>query len=241
MSTAVVPAPAPALAPAAPALPSEELTCRAPHRDPKKPGEPCGRSLGFHLGAYEFVTTAERRPAEPDGFAWVQCPHQRCGLWNKFRLVPLPPPDPQAALQERLASLRPEQQIGVYALAGGISVGVVARQLGVDRRTVFRWKKEDAVFGSVLRELGPILSEAHTRAATEALFDVIEKDRKKGVAHNARWYLSRTVFAQFEQLRAAAGGTAVNVNLQQIQQNNAGHLQRIWEERRAGARVAGPE
>lgn len=216
--------------------PVVRLTCRAPHRDPKRKGEACSAPLGDDVGSYDFVTLADRLPDKPDGYKRIRCPS--CDTWNVWKparesvaLVPAeapppPPPDPHAIL----ASLPPIQQPVALALAGGITATQIARTHLVSLRTIQVWKKTEA-FAEAVRSLAPIVSEQHSRIALEALLHVIEKDRKKGVAHNARWFLSRTVFANFEQTKAAAGGTAVSVNVQQSQQQTQASIRGIWEDR----------
>lgn len=63
------------------------VTCHAPHPDARRAGDPCGSLIGDVPGDVEFVTTADRAPAAPDGEVWLLCPRRNCGKWNRFRIV----------------------------------------------------------------------------------------------------------------------------------------------------------
>lgn len=228
-------------------FPVTRLTCRTPHADPKKKGQPCGILLGDVPGRYEFVTVAERLPAAPDGYVWLKCPGKRCGRWNKWKLIPdsavsVTTVPAAGSIEERLAKLPEDQQHAVLALAGGIGVVQLSRSIGVDRKTIQRWNK-NSEFRALRRELAPTLTAAHVRSALEALFEVIERDRKNGRAENIRYFLNRTVFANFERDRAAAGGTNISLNVAQHQQQTQATVKGLWEERTRGliAPVAQPE
>lgn len=232
-----------ALALAASSSPVTRLTCHAPHPDPKKKGKDCGGLLGDVPGKYEFVTTAKKAPAEPDGYVWLRCPGGRCGTWNKFRILP-PTTSVAAAEDSDVAALSrlPEiQQQAVMALAGGLSVTATAAAIGVDRVTVHRWLK-DPLFTRVRQNIGPRLSAAHLTTAFAAFFDVVEQDRKKGRAHNARWIMARldSMLADFERSRAAARGNNVNVgvSMSQSQEQTESSIKRVWEVRTRGLSAA---
>lgn len=237
---AIAPAPSP---PTTPAI--SRLTCHAPHPDPKKKGKDCGGLLGDVPGKYAFVTTAKKAPAEPDGYVWLRCPGGRCGTWNKFRILP---PEPQQSsstaievrtIEARFGRLPENQQQAVLALAGGLSVGQTARAVGVDPRTIHRWANDEE-FAALRVALAPEISKSHIQTALAGFFDVVEKDRKKGVATNMRWFLSRTVFADFERSRAAARGNNVNVgvSMSQSQEQTESSIKRVWEVRTRGLSAA---
>jgi hypothetical protein len=219
-------------------FPVMRLTCRAPHADPKKKGHPCGILLGDVPGRYEFVTVADRLPADPDGYVWLKCPGKRCGRWNKWKLiaesaVSLATVPAAGSIEERLAKLPEDQQHAVLALAGGIGIVQLSRSIGVNRKTIQRWNK-NSEFRALRREIAPTLTAAHVRSALEGLFAIIEKDRKSGRADNIRYFLNRTVFADFEKGRTTAGGTTVNLNVAQHQQQTEATVKTIWEERTRG-------
>jgi len=219
-------------------FPVSRLMCRAPHADPKKKGKPCGSLLGDVTGSYEYVTNAARAPAVPDGFTWLKCPWRKCGRWNKWKLIASSATvTATASVEERLGNLPEEQQQAVLALAGGIGTVQLARSIGVTRQTIQRWNKKPE-FLALRRELAPTLTASHVRSALEALFEVIEDDRKNHRAENIRYFLNRTVFADFERDRAAAGGTKINLNVAQHQQQTQATVKSVWEERLRG--IAAP-
>lgn len=231
---AIAPSPPP---PTTPAI--SRLTCHAPHPDPKKKGEDCGGLLGDVPGKYEFVTTAKKAPAHPDGYVWLRCPGGRCATWNKFRLRPTlgDARDLEVrTVRGRFEAFPERQQQAILALAGGLSIVQVARAVGVDRATIKRWSAEPD-FAEMRLTLAPELGAAHVRTAFEAFFEVIEKDRQKGRAHNIRWFLSRTVFAELERSRAAARGNNVNVgvSMSQSQEQTESSIKRVWEARQRPA------
>lgn len=206
-------------------LPVQRLTCHAPHPDPARAAEACAAPLGAAPGRLEFVTTAERMPDEPDLHAWLRCPRSSCAQWNKFRLVPLETAVTAAApIEERLAQLPEDQRIAVTLLAGGLGVVRTARAVGVARKTITRWTK-DEVFNSIRRAIAPRITMHHAREVLEGFFDVLAMDRKKGKAANFRWIMQRILpeFAAFEQARAEAGapsaGVPVNLTVTQVQQS----------------------
>lgn len=162
-------------------------------------------------------------------------------------LEPLPDPaagTPAPPLEAQLAALEPAQQIAVLALASGLSRVQAAREAGVTTRTIVRWRK-DPQFVTLCAQLAPAIAGAHVRAALAAFMDVVEKDRKKGVAHNARWLLARTLFRDVETERRAAGRASTNVGVgvnvsQELtvkeQQRQVGdRIAAIWEARRRRA------
>jgi hypothetical protein len=74
------------------------LTCHAPDPDPDRAGERCGTLLAYARGEFVFVTTADHVPETLDEVArtaleqesadtWLRCSAQRCGKWNRFRIV----------------------------------------------------------------------------------------------------------------------------------------------------------
>lgn len=142
-----------------------------------------------------------------------------------------------ATFDARLAKLPPEQQQAVIALAGGLGAVMTARAIGVDRRTITRWSN-DPEFQRLKREIAPTLSAAHIRVALEAFFDVMEKDRVKGRSGNIRYFLNRTVFADYSALMAKGRGTAVSVNVAQHQEQVQAKIKSVWEERRGSAPLA---
>jgi hypothetical protein len=84
---------------ASPRIRVTRLTCHAAHSDPDRAGEPCGTVLAYARGEFVFVATADRAPGTFDEVArtaleqesadtWLQCSAQRCGKWNRFRIVP---------------------------------------------------------------------------------------------------------------------------------------------------------
>jgi len=81
--------PPPRLEPHTRPLPMVRITCHAPHPDTARDGDPCGTLLGDIPGAIVFVTTSRRAPESPDGDVWVRCTRRECGIWNRFRLVPI--------------------------------------------------------------------------------------------------------------------------------------------------------
>lgn len=154
------------------------------------------------------------------------------------------PPDPATRLPTldevtaALATLEPRQVRAIALRMGGLARAQAARELGLSAKTLQRWEKDDrycrvlelvivSAAGRAVEDM-----QAPERAALSALMDVIERDRKKGVAHNARWLLARTRFRDLELQKALAGGTAVNVNVQQQQQQVQGSITAIWEQRR---------
>lgn len=228
---------------AATTLPIARLTCHAPHRDPRKrkKAEPCGGLLGDHAGAYQFVTTADKLPPQPDGDAYVLC--AKCQKWNRFRVVPpettVAVPAPDATLEDRVNALPPLQQRAAIALAQGLKKAPTARLLQVDRGTVIAWSKRPD-FAETVQQLAAAnagaqasVTQQHIAAALTAFFAVLEKDTSKGIAHNLRWFLSRTVFQDIELAKKAAGGSSVNVNVQQQQAQTQGAITSVWEKRRA--------
>jgi hypothetical protein len=77
-------------------IPVTRLTCHAP--DPERPGERCGTLLAYARGQFVFVATADNSPGTFDEVArtgleqesadtWLHCSEQRCGKWNRFRIV----------------------------------------------------------------------------------------------------------------------------------------------------------
>jgi hypothetical protein len=75
------------------------LTCHAPDPDPERPGERCGNLLAYARGEFVFVATADDAPGTFDEVArtaleqesadtWLRCSAERCGKWNRFRIVP---------------------------------------------------------------------------------------------------------------------------------------------------------
>lgn len=218
-------------APAAPPSPVTRLTCHAPHPDPKKKGHACGGFLGHVHGAYDFVTSAPKAPQEPGGFTWLLCPRESCRQWNKWHLVTaLVPTLPEGSIEERLAKFPVEQQQAILALGSGLGYRQTAGSIGIDRRTIFRWR-ENPEFMALRREVAPALSATHMRVALEALFELIEKDKKKGVGTHIRWFLARTMFSEFEKDRAQRGATAINLNVAQHQQQTQATVKSVWEDR----------
>jgi hypothetical protein len=78
-------------------VPVTRLTCHAP--DPERLGERCGNLLAYARGEFVFVATADDSPGTFDEVArtaleqesadtWLRCSAQRCGKWNRFRIVP---------------------------------------------------------------------------------------------------------------------------------------------------------
>ena len=219
---------------AAPVLPEFEvtrLTCRAPHADPKKKGQPCGSILGDVPGSYEYVTNAEKAPHEPDGFTWLRCPRDNCRRWNKWKLVVTTPTVPEGSIEERLKRFPENQQQAIMALAGGMREGQVAKVVGVSDRWLRKWK-ENPEFQALRIAIAPSLSAAHIRTALEALMTLIEKEAKggRGGTH-IRYLLNRTMFAEFERERAASKGNIVNLNVAQHQQQTSATVKSVWEER----------
>lgn len=139
-------------------------------------------------------------------------------------------------MQDILRDLEPNQQAAALALAGGITGVQAAKSVGVSERTIKTWRTLPA-FANAVRAIAPVISEQHHKVALQALFQIIEKDTKKGNAVNVRWLLSRTLFAAFEQTKAAAGGSSVSVNVQQNQQQTQASIRGIWEERQRVERV----
>jgi len=159
-------------------------------------------------------------------------PTRRNGTHPDVPKSPVP-----ATFDERLGKLPPEQQQAVIALAGGLGAVMTARAVGVDRRTITRWSN-DLEFQRLKREVAPSLSAAHIRVALEAFFDVMEKDRVKGRAGNIRYFLNRTVFADYSALMAKGRGTAVSVSVAQHQEQTQATIKSVWEERRGSAPLA---
>lgn len=224
-------------------LPIARLTCHAPHKDPKRAraGAACEQLLGDYPGGYEFITTAKRLPTEQSSDAWIPCP--KCKAWNRFRIVPVETPvtvavpAADASLEERLRALPPIQQRAAIALAQGLKKAPTARLLQVDRGTVITWSKRPD-FAETVQQLAAAnsgrqasITQEHIAAALTAFFAVLEKDTTKGIAHNLRWFLSRTVFQDIELAKKAAGGTSVNVNVAQQQAQTQGAITSIWEKR----------
>ena len=67
--------------------PIKRVTCAAPQPDPRRTGDPCGTFLGYREDDLEFITTAEKARAEPDGSVWIPHTRRNCGQWNWFRIV----------------------------------------------------------------------------------------------------------------------------------------------------------
>lgn len=135
-------------------------------------------------------------------------------------------------LRERLERLPPVRQQAALALSGGAGPTRAAGYCGVTDRTVRRWM-EDPEFFTLVRELGVTIGADLIRVAIAALFEIIEKDAEKGEGRNVRWFLSRTVFADFERSRVAARGPAIVFNVSQSQaitETNAA-IANIWNER----------
>ena len=80
-------------------FPVTQLTCFAPHPDPRKAGEPCGTFFTYLRGNCGPVTIAERRLATPEDAyyvddsgeelldLWFRCTRRDCGKWCRFRDV----------------------------------------------------------------------------------------------------------------------------------------------------------
>jgi hypothetical protein len=205
------------------------LTCRAPHA--KQPGKPCGGPLGDVPGAYEYVTHAARAPGSPDGFTWLRCTN--CRRWNKWRAVLTPlSVVTKGSVEERLAAFPENQQQAILALAGGMRPLHVARAVNVSDRTIRSWC-ENPEFQALRLAVAPALTASHLRTALETLMTLISKEGKSGIAGtHTRYLLNRTLFAEFEKQRAAAGGgTAINLNVAQHQQQTQATVKTIWEER----------
>ena len=231
---------------AAPVIPESSvtrLTCRAPHPDPKKKGQPCGSILGDVQGSYEFVTYADKAPHQPDGSTWLRCPRDNCRRWNKWKLLAAPVPTvAEGSIEERLKRFPENQQQAILALAGGMRDKQVAAAVGVADRTLRVWK-ENEEFQALRIAIAPTLSASHVRAALEALFTLIEREAKSGRGGtHVRYFLNRTLFAEFEKERAAKGGTAINLNVAQHQQQTQATVKQTWEERaRAAIAPVAPE
>lgn len=254
----------PTAKPPTPPLPITRLTCHAPHKDPRRPADLCGELISDDPGAIEFVGLVARIPDAPivdpetgEAYGHRRCP--KCKAVNRVRIVsPLPAPAfagpapdavpgvrpgvvpeaPPPSLEQRFTALEPLRQHAVLAMAGGLGVAATARQLGVNRKTITRWKADES-FMALVRDIAPALSQAHVRAALAGFMEILEQDRKKGVAHNHRWLLARTIFRDFEQQRAAAGSSSVTVN-NNVQQSQLlqGAIASTWEKKRGLAALA---
>ena len=224
-----------------------DLVCHAPARPSaivSRKGKACGAILqrSAPSAQYEFVTTAARMPSTADGNTWIRC--ATCKTWNSFKVAPLVVligTPVASSIEQQLAQLPERQQIAVIHLAQGFSDAQTGRILGVDRKSVGTWSKRpdfvavrDALAAAYRRDTEDLTREQR-RAAMTALMDVIERDRARGVAHNARWFLSRTVFRDLELMKAQAGasGTNVSVSVAQSQSQTQGSITEIWERRRA--------
>lgn len=140
---------------------------------------------------------------------------------------------PNPAIVSRLTALPAEQQQAILSLAGGVSKVQTARTLGISYRTMLRWSQDDE-FESVRREISAFVCHHQVRAALEAFFDVMEQDRANGEAHNARWFLNRTLFADFERSKRAAGaGPVINLNVSQNQARaeTEAAIAQVWRQR----------
>lgn len=244
------------LVPRAPALPATsagvDLLCHAPARPSAiiaRQGKPCGAMLQRNAppATYEFVTIARRMPATADGNSWLRC--ATCKTWNSFKVIVAPITLVQTTLDEvidgYLQRLPERQQIAAIMLGQGFNNSQAAREVGVDPKTIGRWAKVDEfvvaqdAIAAKHRASTEQTGYQHSRIAMQALMDVIESDRARGVAHNARWFLSRTVFRDLELMKAQAGasGTNVSVSVAQSQSQTQGSIQSIWEKRRASLDV----
>lgn len=99
-----------------------------------------------------------------------------------------------AAVHARLAALPRSQQLVILELAAGATVAEASRRTGVPRRTLTRWTA-DRAFQSIREDLTRQVNAEQVRMALAALFDVIEKERRKGISKSARYILDRTIFA----------------------------------------------
>jgi hypothetical protein len=222
------------LAPAPAAVPAvTRLTCRAPNPDPRRQADPCGQLLGRMPGLAEFLGIVERIPDDPDDFAYYQCARGACRAINKWRLIAAGAGvalGPTLSLEDRVARLDDGKRAALFMLASGFKDTRIAEKLDVDRRTISRWKS-DPEFRALRLLAAPTITAAIVQEALGALLETIDKDRKKGRAHNARWLLSRTLFQAFEQARAAAGSSSLSISVQQSQVAMAAAIAKHWEDR----------
>jgi len=75
-----------------------------------------------------------------------------------------------------------------------------ARAIGISYRTLLRWTS-DPDFESIRQAVTEYVFSHQMRTALEAFFDVLEQDRARGEARNARWFLNRTLFADVDGRR----------------------------------------
>jgi hypothetical protein len=135
-------------------------------------------------------------------------------------------------LEGRLQTLPPEKQHAVLALASGAGPTRAAKVCGVTDRTLRRWM-EDPEFLSLSRQLGAFIAADLIRFAIAGLFEIIERERKGGDGKNIRWFLSRTVFAEFERSTRGFGGPVINLNVTQRQAIEAtqASIAQLWRQR----------
>ena len=135
-----------------------------------------------------------------------------------------------AELRARLEALPPEKQRAVLALAGGLNQARVAELCDISDRTLRRWM-EDGEFDILSRQMSTVLGAELVRRALTALFQVIEEDVKRGNGRNIRYFLSRTVFADFEtRRRSALAGPTINLNVSQThaRAETQDNISKIW-------------
>lgn len=144
-----------------------------------------------------------------------------------------------------LTILPEDQQQAIMALAGGLNKIQAARSVGVSYRTMLRWT-QDEQFTAARRAISGYVCSHQVRVALEAFFEVMEKDRKAGRGSNVRWFLSRTLFADFEMQRANNRRAGVNVvfpvSVKEAQERTSSVISHIWKSRQedvAGGEVAG--
>lgn len=64
------------------------LTCHAPHPDPAREGETCGRILADSFpGTAEFIRTEDSPPQSALGYVVLRCSRAACRAWNVFRYL----------------------------------------------------------------------------------------------------------------------------------------------------------
>jgi hypothetical protein len=120
-------------------------------------------------------------------------------------------PEGEAAAAAAVVGLAPVQVRGAMLLAAGLGVAKVAQHLGVDRRTVCRWRTDPTftlVFHSELTAHAQLLREslqARVLAVADRALDVVETALQAGgpsALQAARIVLGRVEHSDVEQAGA---------------------------------------
>lgn len=138
-----------------------------------------------------------------------------------------PPTGP--SFEDRIAGLTFRQQVVVRLLASGMGPVWIARNTGISRKTIQRFKAR-AEIGAIVQEWRLTISAPAVETMLEEFYVAARANAAKGILADHRWFLDRTLFLENRMaLARAAKGMAPSVSVTvaaqrgQVERQDQGH------------------